>query len=205
VRHLYGYTDPLSLEWRNGILSRSLHLFYTQTEEDLNSSRTSSTAQDGGPHTEHSLLSSTSTLQDFPEDDNKSKTSSSVSFTLSLHQGGGGGDEGENAFKSSQGFPYPPCAPVGWHWVLLDGPVDSEWIENLNSVLDDSKVLCLSNGERIDLCPGSRVLFETDDLASASPATVSRCGVLYVVKSECNCFNLLFDVYMCITYYYNGG
>ncbi len=84
--------------------------------------------------------------------------------------------------EGSSGLPYPPCSPAGWRWALLDGPVDSDWIENLNSVLDDSKILCLSNGERINLRSGSRILFETDDLTEASPATISRCGVLYVVK-----------------------
>jgi dynein heavy chain len=47
-------------------------------------------------------------------------------------------------------------------------------------VLDDNMMLCLSNGERVRLEPNMRLLFEVSDLESASPATVSRLGVVYV-------------------------
>ena len=64
-------------------------------------------------------------------------------------------------------------------WIIVDGPVDSLWIESMNSLLDDNKVLCLPNNERIQLGPHVKMMFEVDNLDEASPATVSRCGMVY--------------------------
>lgn len=69
-------------------------------------------------------------------------------------------------------------------WIVLDGDLDTEWIESMNSVMDDNKVLTLANNDRIPLLGHMRLIFEISHLKYATPATVSRAGIIYIGERD---------------------
>ena len=71
-----------------------------------------------------------------------------------------------------------------WKWVILDGDIDATWIESMNTVMDDNKVLTLVSNERIPFTSTMRMLLEIQDMKHASPATVSRGGVLFINETD---------------------
>jgi len=71
-----------------------------------------------------------------------------------------------------------------YKWVVLDGDIDAVWIESMNTVMDDNKVLTLVSNERIPLSDSMRMVFEINSLKNATPATVSRAGILYINESD---------------------
>lgn len=101
LKYLFGYYDPTSVEWRDGVVSSTLRQFAAET------------------------------------------------MTNSLK------------------------------WLVFDGPMHMNWIENLNTVLDDNRKLCLSSGEVLHLTEHTLVIFETNSLSEASPSTISRVGIVY--------------------------
>ena len=80
------------------------------------------------------------------------------------------------------------------HWIIFDGDVDPEWVENLNSVLDDNRLLTLPNGERLALPKNVRIMFEVETLRYATLATVSRCGMIWFSEDVLN-YSMIFKNY----------
>jgi dynein heavy chain len=76
-------------------------------------------------------------------------------------------------------------------WLVFDGPVDTLWIENMNSLLDDNKKLCLEDSSSIMLGENMNIIFEVDDLKEASPATVSRNGMVLCEQDTIDCKDLI--------------
>lgn len=76
-------------------------------------------------------------------------------------------------------------------WVIFDGDIDPLWVESLNSVLDDNKLLTLPNGERLLIPPNMRFIFEVDSLEFATPATVSRCGMIWIENAMLSVSDIL--------------
>ncbi|KAL6782194.1 hypothetical protein ACKKBF_B39410 [Auxenochlorella protothecoides x Auxenochlorella symbiontica] len=69
-------------------------------------------------------------------------------------------------------------------WIVLDGDIDAEWIESMNTVMDDNKMLSLASNERIPLTDTMRLLLEINHMNYCSPATVSRGGVIYMNDTD---------------------
>ena len=88
--------------------------------------------------------------------------------------------------------PIPSGREKEVRWIIFDGDVDSLWIENMNSVMDDNRLLTLPNGERIRLQPYCAIICEVFDLQYASPATISRCGMVWMDPKNLG-FRPIFD------------
>jgi len=68
--------------------------------------------------------------------------------------------------------------------IYIDGPIEPNWVENLNSVLDDNRKLCFGAGDSLGLTDKMKIILETSDLRYCSPATISRCAIVYMEEAD---------------------
>ncbi|XP_022079964.1 dynein heavy chain domain-containing protein 1-like [Acanthaster planci] len=80
--------------------------------------------------------------------------------------------------KKNKALLNPPS--VIQRWLVLDGALNPDWTESIGSLLkEDFRKMNLAHGQQIPMPASCSVLFETTDLSSASPALISRCGIIY--------------------------
>lgn len=58
-------------------------------------------------------------------------------------------------------------------WIVFDGPIESAWVENVTTVLDGNRKLCLASGEVVTVAPNVSVIFVAESIGAASPLMVS--------------------------------
>jgi dynein heavy chain len=75
-------------------------------------------------------------------------------------------------------------ASGGEKWIVMDGHITPDWVENLNSAMDDNQVLTLASQERIYVERNSRFIFECTHLEHATPATVSRASIVFMNQND---------------------
>jgi hypothetical protein len=69
-------------------------------------------------------------------------------------------------------------------WIIFDCILESTWVENLNSVLDDNKILCMDSGEIVKIGANIKIIFETNDISRLTPATLTRVFTIYFDKKH---------------------
>jgi len=68
----------------------------------------------------------------------------------------------------------------GMKLIVLSGDLDSCWAEGLNSLLDDNKCLRLSLSETLKLPEDFRIVLETSNVSSSTPAIISRLSAVHI-------------------------
>lgn len=69
-------------------------------------------------------------------------------------------------------------------WIVFDGPLASSQMEYLSPLMDERHNLTIFSGEVFLKPREMKIIFETCELEDTSPATISRCSILYIDPRE---------------------
>ena len=194
LNELYGHFDPTSHEWSDGVLAVAFRQAVAgagassqqplQVERDTAADAEIDAGTGGGGSGEENEDGSSSESESDSEesvssdaDDVDAAGASPTTLAGSSPNAARGGSS--TVAPSSDALPASGPNALNREWVVFDGPVGTEWVESLNTVLDDNKKLCLTSGETVRMTSRMAVVFETAHLSAASPATVSRVGIIY--------------------------
>ena len=164
LQELYGSFHPTTREWTDGVLALA---FRAAVKAEM---RPSTVAALGRSHRD---------AQDAPVDGGVTPPDQPEEAGVDARTGGESEAHQWRADPAEREA-HASVRNLRRQWLVLDGPVDAMWAESMNTVLDDNKKLCFASGEIIRMTPRMSILFETDSLSAASPATVSRVGIVYV-------------------------
>nr|XP_042114676.1 dynein axonemal heavy chain 14 isoform X2 [Peromyscus maniculatus bairdii] len=151
---LYGQLDINTMEWNDGLLSAAIRNYVHISTADYSK-------KDGDLKLKSRITNISNVFQvDF-------STTADIDNSVFMK-------EVEKGVKVTETHDFD------WQWIVLDGPVDTLWIENLNTLLDETRTLCLANSERIALTNKIRMIFEVDSLSNTTPAIVTRCAMVFM-------------------------
>ncbi|KPI89424.1 putative dynein heavy chain cytosolic [Leptomonas seymouri] len=177
---LFGTLDITTREWRDGVLTSILRRIVDAEEQQQIPDDMAFVGNEEKSNASHADLGfSTNVDRPLFVDGEGSGVANNKQHASTSAKTGTTPPAKKTALGGSEGEEIVAADVVKEHWIIFDGDVDPEWVENLNSVLDDNRLLTLPNGERLPLPRSVRILFEVQNLRYATPATVSRCGMLW--------------------------
>ncbi|OAF68381.1 hypothetical protein A3Q56_03886 [Intoshia linei] len=145
INELYGFFDGTTTEWHDGIIGNVIRLCI---------------------ESENSSISSKSYIcSNFGIENSRTTTPTSQNSSPKAYHIQSDKESNFACFNSTE--------LLNNKFIIFDGPIYPEWMENLNTLLDASRILCLPNGERLNINNNLRLIFEVDDLSTASPADVN--------------------------------